>query len=94
MLKNAKNKANWLTFDWLLNENNLVKVQEGKYDNRPDVPKREPPHTYEEAMERYNRKRSYAPKSYDEAIERYQRKFQGDFIDVEASDVTESGLVA
>ena len=33
MRASAREKANWLTFDWLLNENNLVKVQEGKYDS-------------------------------------------------------------
>ncbi len=29
--------------DWLLNENNMVKVLEGNYDNRDPVPKRSPP---------------------------------------------------
>jgi len=30
-------------FDWLLNENNMVKVLEGNYDNRDPTPKRSPP---------------------------------------------------
>ena len=30
----AQQKAGWLNFDWLLNENNLVKVLEGRYDGR------------------------------------------------------------
>lgn len=33
MRTSAKEKAGWLTLDWLLNENNLVKVTEGKYDS-------------------------------------------------------------
>ena len=33
MLQSAKEKARWLTFDWLLNESNLVKIAEGKYNN-------------------------------------------------------------
>ena len=32
MRDSARNKAGWLTLDWLLNESNLVKVTEGKYD--------------------------------------------------------------
>jgi hypothetical protein len=32
----AKNKAPWLTFDWILNETNVVKIVEGKY-NGPDT---------------------------------------------------------
>lgn len=43
MRSSAREKANWLTFDWLLNENNLVKVQEGKYDsNRVTRPRSQP----------------------------------------------------
>lgn len=41
MRSSAQEKANWLTFDWLLNENNLVKVQEGKYDNSRSYVKRQ-----------------------------------------------------
>ena len=33
-LKNSTKDRNWFSFDWILNENNLVKVLEGKYDNR------------------------------------------------------------
>ena len=33
-LKNSVQERNWFTLDWLLNENNLVKVLEGRYDNR------------------------------------------------------------
>ncbi len=32
MRDSASRKAGWLTLDWLLNESNLVKVEEGKYD--------------------------------------------------------------
>ena len=28
----AKNKAPWLTFDWILNETNVTKIAEGKYN--------------------------------------------------------------
>jgi hypothetical protein len=30
---NAKKNARWLTFDWVLDESNLVKIAEGKYSN-------------------------------------------------------------
>ena len=33
MRNSARDKAGWLTLDWLLNENNLVKVTEGRYDS-------------------------------------------------------------
>ena len=33
-LKNSAQERSWFSLDWLLNENNLVKVLEGKYDNR------------------------------------------------------------
>ena len=33
MRDSARRKAGWLTLDWLLNESNLVKVTEGKYDS-------------------------------------------------------------
>jgi hypothetical protein len=35
MRESAAQKKNWLCFDWLLNESNLVKVLEGKYDGDP-----------------------------------------------------------
>jgi len=33
-LKSSAQERSWFSLDWLLNENNLVKVLEGKYDNR------------------------------------------------------------
>ena len=67
MLESAKNKANWLTLDWLLNENNLVKICEGKYDNRPKS-KQEPPRSFDEALSRLNQ---HKPPTFDEAMRRY-----------------------
>ena len=33
--RNGKNKNNWnANFDWILNENNMVKILEGNYDNQ------------------------------------------------------------
>jgi hypothetical protein len=34
MRQAAQEKKAWLSFDWILNENNLVKVVEGKYSGR------------------------------------------------------------
>jgi hypothetical protein len=34
----ARKNAPWLSFDWILNESNLVKVAEGKYCDRPPPP--------------------------------------------------------
>ena len=42
MCKSAEEKASWLTFDWLLNETNLVKVAEGKYGNGLRLPRGQP----------------------------------------------------
>lgn len=42
-LRNSAKEQNWLTLDWLLNENNLVKVLEGKYDNRVEAKQNEKP---------------------------------------------------
>ena len=67
MLESAKNKANWLTLDWLLNENNLVKICEGKYDNRPKVTQ-EPPRSFDEALSRLT---PHKPLTFDEAMSRY-----------------------
>ena len=33
-LKNSAKDKTWFSFEWVLNENNLIKVLEGKYDNR------------------------------------------------------------
>ena len=79
MRDSAKNKANWLTFDWFLSENNLVKVIEGKYDNDKTQPG---------GIPRQGR-RDEIPTSYDEAVVKYwggDRKGEG-FIDVEATEV-------
>ena len=81
MLESAKNKANWLTFDWLLNENNLVKICEGKYDNRPSATK-EPPKNYDEALTRLGRK---TPPTFDEAMARYG--FNNNLVETEARHI-------
>ncbi|MBR1603162.1 MAG: hypothetical protein IJ667_06970 [Synergistaceae bacterium] len=83
MLESAKNKANWLTLDWLLNENNLVKICECKYDNRPKS-KQEPPRSFDEALSRLT---PHKPPTFDEAMRRYGFSFNGansDVIDVTA----------
>ena len=81
MLESAKNKANWLTFDWLLNENNLVKICEGKYDNRPSTTK-EPPKDYDEALTRLAHK---TPPTFDEAMARYG--FNNNLVETEARHI-------
>ena len=81
MLESAKNKANWLTFDWLLNENNLVKICEGKYDNRPNATK-EPPKNFDEALTRLGRK---TPPTFDEAMARYG--FNNNLVETEARHI-------
>ena len=43
MRKSAAEKSPWLTFDWLLNETNLVKVSEGKYGRALNLPRGQPP---------------------------------------------------
>lgn len=58
MRDEASRKAGWLCFDWILKEDNLVKICEGKYDDR-DAPERDPhkalreAQTYEEAAAAY-----------------------------------------
>ena len=37
MRESAAQKANWLTIDWVLNEHNMMKVLEGKYDSERPV---------------------------------------------------------
>ena len=75
----TKEKANWLDFDWCLNESNLVKVLEGKYDNGKSVFNG----TGQQSQQRY------IPKSYEEAEALYGRK-RTDAIDVEAREVTQN----
>ena len=67
LVDSAKQKAKWLAFDWVLNENNLVKILEGRYDRRQEErgqpsPKRQqepPPQTWAEAVARYRKKHGY-----------------------------------
>lgn len=45
----GQNDRHWKAdFDWLLNENNLVKVLEGKYDNPAEAGPDKPPRRREE----------------------------------------------
>ena len=37
MRESASQKANWLTIDWVLNEHNMMKILEGKYDSERPV---------------------------------------------------------
>ena len=37
MRESAAQKANWLTIDWVLNEHNMMKIIEGKYDSERPV---------------------------------------------------------
>ena len=37
MCESARQKANWLTLDWVLNEQNMMKILEGKYDSQRPV---------------------------------------------------------
>lgn len=37
MCESAAQKANWLTIDWVLNEHNMIKILEGKYDSERPV---------------------------------------------------------
>ena len=37
MCESAAQKANWLTIDWVLNEHNMMKILEGKYDSERPV---------------------------------------------------------
>ena len=81
MRDSAKKRANWLTFDWLLSENNIVKVLEGKYDNdRLHVPPCQ--NSHEQPATR--------PLSYAEAMARFERRHgmgnPAEVIDVEARE--------
>jgi len=42
LLKSIQER-NWFTLDWLLNEHNLVKILEGRYDNRAKKTQQNPP---------------------------------------------------
>ena len=55
MRKNAVEKAPWLTFDWLLNETNLVKVVEGKYSHDLHLPRGQPSGQAGQSMGEYLR---------------------------------------
>ena len=84
MLDSAKNKANWLTFDWLLSENNIVKVLEGKYDN-------DRVHVAGNSVSAPREQPASRPLSYAEAMARFERRHGGgrqcaDVIDVEARE--------
>lgn len=75
MCASAREKAGWLNFDWLLNENNLVKVLEGRYDGRKtpwtrgrDSPqKAPPPATWEEAVKQYRQRHGFDRGGEDDA---------------------------
>ena len=57
-LRNSVNERNWFTLDWLLNESNLVKLLEGRYDNRPDskpAPMQAPVKSIAEIMEQHSK---------------------------------------
>lgn len=55
MRKNAAEKAPWLTFDWFLNETNLVKVTEGKYSHDLHLPRGQPHGQVGQSMDEYLR---------------------------------------
>jgi hypothetical protein len=78
LLDSAKEKAPWLTFDWILNENNIVKILERKYRIGADPPRGNAapqaddpkPKTYEEAKalaERRKQREPPGPRTYEEA---------------------------
>ena len=53
MRKSAAEKAQWLDFDWLLNETNLVKVAEGKYGRVLNLPRGQPTGQAGQSMDEY-----------------------------------------
>ena len=55
MRKSAAEKAPWLTFDWLLNETNLVKVAEDKYSHGLHLPRGQPSGQAGQSMGEYLR---------------------------------------
>ena len=55
MRKSAAEKSPWLTFDWLLNETNLVKVAEGKYSHDLHLPRGQPSGQAGQSMGEYLR---------------------------------------
>ena len=69
----AKEKAPWLTFDWILNENKLVNIVEGKYQNGAALPRGGIPPPTED----------YIPQTYDEAKARVEQKQRGNTIEAE-----------
>ena len=69
MCQSAREKAGWLGLDWLLNEHNLVKVVEGKYDGERIPRARDrPPETYEEAVARYRGEGSVVDAEFGEVM--------------------------
>ena len=63
-LQRSAQEHNWVTLDWLLNENNLVKILEGRYDNKPvktqKQPNKKPVRSIAEILEQHNRQNSNA----------------------------------
>ena len=55
MRKSAAEKAPWLTFDWLLNETNLVKVAEDKYGHGLNLSRGQPLKQGSQPMDEYLR---------------------------------------
>lgn len=82
MRNSARENANWLAFDWLLSENNLVKVTEGKYDDRRPQPveKFSPPEAREFSQEQEDYlEAKYAGKQLDPKYRAYlEAKYGGD----------------
>ena len=69
MCQSAREKAGWLTLDWLLNEHNIVKLTEGKYDGERIPRARDrPPETYEEAVARYRGEGSVVDAEFGEVM--------------------------
>ena len=54
-LQKSIHDRNWFTLDWLLNENNLVKILEGRYDNKPAQKNQPPVKSIAEILEQHNR---------------------------------------
>ena len=54
-LKDSAKDKTWFSFEWILNENNLVKVLEGKYDNRvaPTQPPQPPIFSFDEILAKH-----------------------------------------
>lgn len=82
MREAVANNENWLTFDWILNEQNLVKIDEGKYNAHGGRKT-----TYESA----------ADKDPDEILAEFFGKFDDDdskIIKLSDIDMTHGGELA